>query len=313
MATVPSPIAQPLGGATVSGTTITVDSYVNPPTKIPAIVRNLVASNRGYFAESVFSTPGMTVEGGAVIYEVTDPDDLFLPDDQSLAPRAPGAEAPILGARRGQPKVARPESWSGAIEVTDEARKRNNVIAIRNQFTRAANTLANNIQLTAISTLEAFISANSRTVESPIDWDAAAIIEKGVLNADPTKLPFADLALIEEKFVADKAGVLPDTVILNTYDWRTLQVIYAAIGAGNGGVRGLLSEFGLTPIVSVLAPKGAPIFLKAGQVGDMLFEKPLTQETHRVRGFKDVTELDVAPVLIAHDATAVWQLTKANE
>lgn len=310
MTLVPSPIAQPLGGAEVEGNRVIVDNYVNPPTKIPAIVRNLVASNRGYFAEAVFATPGMTVEGGAVLYEITDPNDLFLPADQSLAPRAPGTEAPRLGAKRGQPKVARPESWSGSIEVTDEARKRNNVIAVRNQFTRAANTLANNIQETAIATLISFVEANSRQLESPIDWDAE-IAKEGILKADPSKLPFADFALVEEQFHKDKAGVQPDTVIINSYDWRTLITLYSTFG---GGVARIMDQFGLSPIVSVLAPKGAPIFLKAGQVGDMLFEKPLTQEYTRAgTRWTDVFSLDVAPVLVAHDATAVLQLTKANE
>lgn len=309
--TVASPVTQPLGGATVSGTTITVDTYVNPPTKIPAIVRNLVAENRGYFAEEIFATPGFTVQGGAVLFEITDPSDLFLPADQSLAPRAPGAEAPRVGAVRGEPKIARPESWSGSIEVTDEARIRNNVIAIKNQFTRVANTLANNIQTTAITALTTFVEANSRTLESKTDWDSEPAKE-GLLNSDPAKLPFADFARVEEKFVEDKAGVLPDTLIIHPYDWANLVILYSTFG---GGVQRILDQFGINKVVrSVLATKGAPIFVKRGQVGTMLFEKPLTQEyTREGTRFTDVFSLDVSPVLVAHDATAVLQLTKINE
>lgn len=305
------PVTQPLGGATVSGTTITVDSLVNPPTKIPAIVRTLVAGNRGYFAERIFATPGFTVQGGAVVYEITDPSDLFLPADQSLAPRAPGAEAPRLGAVRGEPKVARPESWSGSIEVADEARIRNNVLAVTNQFTRAANTLANNIQTTAITALQTFIEANSRTLESKTDWDTEPAKE-GLMNADPAKLPLADFARVQEKFTEDKAGVLPDTMIIHPYDWANLTILYSTFG---GGVAAILDQFGITNVdVSVLATKGAPIFVKAGQVGTMLFEKPLTQEKIREgKRFTDVFALDVSPVLVAHDATAVLQLTKINE
>lgn len=305
------PVSQPLGGATVSGTTITIDTLVNPPSKIPAVVRRLVAGNRGYFAERIFSTPGFTVQGGAVLYEVTDPSDLFLPEDQSLAPRAPGAEAPRLGAPRGEPKVARPESWAGSIEVTDEARRRNDVIAVTNQFTRAANTLTNNIQTTAITALTAFIEANSRQIESPLDWDTEAAKE-GLANADPTKLPFADFARVLKKFQEDKAGVTPDTMIIHPDDWMTLVTLYSTFG---GGVQPILDQFGITNVdVTVLATKGAPIFVKAGQVGTMLFEKPLTQEFIREgKRFTDVFALDVAPVLVAHDATAVLQLTKINE
>jgi hypothetical protein len=309
-----SPVAQPLGGATVSGTVVSVDTYVNPPTKIPAIVRNLVASNVGYFIENIFRTPGMTVEGGAVLYEETFPEDLFLPADQSLAPRAPGAEAPRLGSKRYEPKVARPESWSGSIEVTDEARKRNDVIAISNQFTRAANTLANNIQETGIAALKAFVEGASRQVESPTNWTEAHA--EGIQKVDPKKLPFADFALVENKFIADKAGVLPDTLIIHPDDWQTLITTYSTFGGlAVGTVRGMISDFGISNVVrTVLATKGAPYFVKAGQIGAMLFEKPLTQEyTREGTRFTDVYSLDVAPVLVAYDASAVWQLTKINE
>jgi len=308
--TVQNPVGQPLGGATVSGTLVTVDTYVNPPTKIPTIIRNLVSKNQGYFIENIFRTPGMTVEGGAVLYEETFPEDLFLPADQSFAPRAPGAEAPRLGSKRYEPKVARPKSWSGSIEVTDEARKRNDVISISNQFTKAANTLANNIQTTGIGVLKAFVEGGSRQVESPINWTEAHA--EGILHSDPSKLPFADFARILNKFVSDKAGVLPDTLIIHPDDWQTLIVLYSTFG---GGVDRILAQFGITnPVVTILATKGAPYFLKAGQIGAMLFEKPLVQEyTREGIRFTDVFTLDVAPVLVAYDASAIWQLTKINE
>jgi hypothetical protein len=310
-----NPIAQPLGGATVSGTLVTVDSYVNPPTKIPARIAALVASNMGYFAEQILSTPGIKVQGGAVLYEILKPTDLFLPADQSLAPRAPGAEAPRLGAERGEPAVSRPESWSGSIEVTDEARARNDAIAVANQFTRAANTIANNIQTTVITALAAFVTAQSRTVNSPINWTEAHA--SGIQASDPTKLPFADFARVENKFIADKAGVFPDTLIIHPDDWQTLIVTYSTVGglAQPGGVKAMLGDFGITNIVrTVLATKGAPLFVKAGQLGALLFEQPVSQEQERVARRKtDVYIIEVRPVVVLNEPAAVWQLTGINE
>lgn len=309
--TVQAPVAQPLGGVTVSGTQITIDTYVNPPTRIPAIIRNLVAGNQGYFAEQIFSTPGFTVEGGAIVYEETFPEDFFLPADQSIKPRAPGAPAERLGATRKEPKVARPESWSGAIEVTDEARRRNQVIGVRRQFTQAANTIADRIQQRAMETIADAVKSWERQGEGG-NWRAKR--ESGLVNVDPFTMPHNDIAEVIAQFVEDKAGMRPDTIILHTQDNYFLTVLYSSYP--NGGVDGMLRDYGITQrLVSPLATEGAPYFLKSGGIGVMAFEKPLTQEYSRATdgSFTDLFALDVAPVLVAYDASAIWQLTKVNE
>lgn len=308
-----NPIAQPLGGATVSGTSITVDSYVTPPTRIPARIAALAASNMGYFAEQILATPGIKVQGGAVIYEIVKPTDLFLPKDQGLRPRAPGAEAPRLGAERIEPAVSRPESWSGSIEVTDEARARNDAIAVANQFTRAANSITNSIQETVLTSLKAFVEAQGRQVESPTNWTAYSKASE----LEGKKMPFADFALVENKFISDKAGILPDTIIIHPDDWQNLITQYSIFGglAQPGGVKGMLADFGITNIVrTVLATKGAPYFVKAGTLGALLFEQPISQEQTREAIRKtDVYVVEVRPVIVLNEPAAVWQLTKINE
>lgn len=297
-----NPVFAPvLGGIQVDGTAITVDTYVNPPTQIPAIIRNLVAANEGYFAERIFATPGFTVEGGAIVYEESFPEDFFLPEDQSIAPRAPGAPAPTLGSTRRAPKIARPESWSGAIEVTDEARKHNKVIAIRRQFTQAANTIADRIQTRAMEVLANVVVEWGRQIEATHGWRVD--LENGVPNANPKELPGATFARVFRQFVEDKAGMRPDLLIANHLDAEVLQVVYS------DKLPDLLKLWGLTMLVSPMAPEGEPYFVKSGGIGVMAFDKPLTQEQHRVRGFKDVFELDVQPVLVAFDASAITQLT----
>jgi hypothetical protein len=298
--TVQNPVAQPLGGPTISGTQITVDTYLNPPTKIPTIIRNLVASNRGYFAEEIFSTPGFTVQGGAIIYEETFPEDYFLPADQSIAPRAPGSEAPRLGSTRHAPKIARPESWSGSIEVTDEARRRNDVRSVQRQFTQAANTFADRIQTRAVATLQAAITAWGRTVSGG-NWRAA--LTSGVPNADPQTLPQRDFALVEKQFITDEAGMTPNIMIVHPDDAFYLDVIYG------DKLPALLQRYNLTMRVSVAAPVGDPIFVRGGGVGVMAFEKPLDQEYTREGTRKtDVYTLESVPVFVADDASSVLQL-----
>jgi hypothetical protein len=304
MSPVQNPVAQPLGGPTISGTTITIDALVNPPTRIPAIIRSLVAGNEGYFAEEIFNTPGFTVQGGAIIYEETFPEDHFLPADQSIAPRAPGAEAPRLGSTRRPPKVARPESWSGSIEVTDEARRRNDVRGVQRQFTQAANTFADRIQARALEVLDAFVTATGRTVSGG-NWRAA--LATGVVNADPQTLPQKDFALVQKQFIKDKAGQRPSLMIVNPEDAFYLDVIYG------DKLPDLLSRYNLTMRVSVDVPEGDPYFVRGGGIGVMAFEKPLDQEFTREGTRKtDVFTLESVPVLVADDASAIIQLTNID-
>jgi hypothetical protein len=275
----------------------------NPATVIPPTIRNLVAANEGYFIEKVFSTPGMTVEGGAIIYEENFPANHFLDPNKSIAPRAPGSEAPHIAALRGLPSIARPESWSGRIEVTDEARRRNNVIEVKRQFTAAANTFADTLQTRGEATLMEAITAWGREVASPNEWDAA--FATGIANADPNDLPIAGFKTLQQAFVEDKSGVKPDTLLLGMTADYYLSLIYGE----------KLDEFlrrqGFTNVyVSPRLADDAVIALKSGQVGVIAFEKPLDQEYVREGKRKtDVYVLETVPVFVANDASAIMSLT----
>lgn len=307
---VSAPAGLPLGGATSSGTLITVDDLVNPPTRIPMIVRDLVADNEGYFAEDIFATPGMTVEGGAVIYTPTFPQDLFLDPDQDLGPRAPGSEAPLIAGRRYTPQIARPESKSGRIEVTDEAKRRNQVWDVQNQFQKAANSFADYIQSRAIAAMNAAVTAWSRSIDG-VNWRTAH--SSGLLNVDPATLPRRDFSNVISQFIADKAGVRPDTVVLHQNDAQYLDEVMSlgvgAIGVA-GGLASLLQRNNLTMRVSPHQTEGTAIFVKSKQIGMIMFEKPLDQEYERAATRKtDVYVLEMAPVFVAQDASAILAVT----
>jgi hypothetical protein len=307
-----NPVAQPLGGATVNGTTVTVDTYVNPPTKIPAIIRELVAADEGYFIEDVFGTLGSPVQGGAVVVEETFPEDFFLSADAMPAPRAPGAEAPRLASERHEPKVVRPESWAGSIEVTDEAKQRNNVIAVRNQFTKAANTFADIIQRRGIEVLLDAVESWERTGEAKTNWQEAHT--SGVQNVDPEKMPHFDIATVLKQFRDDKVGVRPDTLIINTEEALFLDLFYPGIGT-TLSVDAILSRYGINRIIATpLIDEGKALFVKSGAAGVIGWELPMSQEMVREGQRKtDVYVLECRPVYAAFDASAVFMLTSTNE
>jgi hypothetical protein len=302
-----APVVQPLGGATVNGTKITVDTYVNPPTKIPAIIRSLVAEDEGYFIERIFGTLGTPVQGGAVIVEETFPEDFFLPADGKPAPRAPGAEAPRLTSARHEPEVRRPESWSGSIEVTDEAKQRNNVIAVRNQFTKAANTFGDIVQRRGIEVLLDAVKKWGRTLEAKTVWQATP--GAGLFNVDPKTLPAFDVARVLKKFRDDKVGVRPDTVILNTEELLWLETIYTGVGAVPG-LDAMFARQGVNSVIgSPLIDEGDVLFAKAGAPGVIGWELPMSQEFVR-EGIRktDVYVLECRPIFAAFDASAVLML-----
>lgn len=296
------PVAQPLGGPVITGNTqITVDVLTRPVTRIAPIVRDLVATNEGYFAEEIFATPGMTIEGGAVIYTPTFPEDLFLDPVKSIAPRAPGSEAPRITTRRRGPVIARPESWAGSIEVTDEARRINDVSTVTSDFRAAANTFADRIQTRAIQTLTEFVVAAGRTVVGT-DWTVP--LTAGVPNTNPAILPQRDFALVASQFVADKTGVRPNLVILNEDDAFQLDLIYG------DKLQPLLDRYGLAMRVTPHQSEGEALFVRRGQVGVMAFEKPLDTELVR-EGLRktDTYVLEATPVFVANDAAAVLRVT----
>ena len=152
--------------------------------------------------------------------------------------------------------------------------------------------------------LNAAVSAWGRTVVSTVNWRAA--LTNGVPNANPLALPAADFAAVINQFVADKTGVRPDTLIIHQDDYLYLSLIYANIG----GVDAMLRSYGLTALVTPLATEGSPLFVKAGTVGNIVYEKGLDTEYVREGERKtDVYVMEVVPLFVAHDASGVVQLT----
>lgn len=260
-----TPVAQPLGPPTISGTVISVDQMLANPTIIPAIIRNLSATQRGYFLDRMFSTPGGTVSGGAVIGTPTAPseEELFLSKDQTVAPRAPGAEAPRVGGTRPAPKVFYVESWSGSIEINDEAKRRNDTDGVNRLLSQVANSFTNTLQKRALEVLDAYITEVSRSHENKTNWTTAPGIEEAKTKL--SEAPAVDFAYAQQLMDEDEAGETLRYVILNPAEAFSLAAFYGPTYAA------LMDTYGLVPIVSPRVTAGVAYYLSEGGVGPLLY------------------------------------------
>ncbi len=288
---------------------LVVDDYTNPPSRIPALIRDLVRENEGYWIETVFNTPGFTVSGGAVLYTETHPEDHYLPPGQSIAPRSGGSEAPRIGVTRRRPKLAYAESWSGSIEVWDEHRRRNNVIAVQETFRRAANTFAEVLQSRGEEVLSDFIDANPQRIVTAGagtfgDWGAAAPIEN---TSSTAPRPSAEFARVRRLFREDRTGVSPTVVVMAPEDEEELDRIYG------DRLAGLLARHNIRIVSTVRRDPGRRLYLREGQVGTLAWEVPLGDPEYTREGTRktDVYTLETVPVFVANGVDAIMEVREA--
>lgn len=276
--------------------TITVDSLVNPVREIAPTVYGLVKEDQGYIAEDILTMgPGLT--GPAVIYTEDDPALRVLDPLRDLAPRAIGAQAPDIGTINGDRKFTTVESWAGTITVTDEQVRWNLVTEVQNDFTAAANSFSIKGQTRALAVANAFLLAKNRTVTANTKWNAT--FTSGTVNVDPITKPMASIQLAVKKFVTDKGGIRPDTIIMHSTDFYYLTLVY------EDKLTAILATAGLTAKVSDLQPLGSPLVLKRGAVGWILPEKQLDTERERFgRAKKDEYTLETSLAYVPKNAGA---------
>src|SRR3954447_12651873 len=94
-------VAHPLGPPTIAGTTITVDTMLNQPTRITRMIMDLTLQR--FIADRVFASAG-GVTGGAVIYDEATVNELYAARDVETI--RPGMEFPIITSERQVPKIA---------------------------------------------------------------------------------------------------------------------------------------------------------------------------------------------------------------
>lgn len=271
-----SPIPYPLDPVVVSGTTITLDQYVNNPTVITRRVAEIAAQD--FYAARIFSA-GPAVQGGAYLFERPNPLLTDLYAKRRMQEMAPGTQHPVLTFDRGVPMVATPRKIGGKFFLTKEERARNNPRLVERAMVQMGNTIARDLEIMALAELNAVIASTGRTHAAAGTLAAAAATTFNTRTA--SNQPAADIARLVATVDTEERGHRLNSVVYNTLDWATLQSIYAVNGGdGDAGARAMLASFGITNVSSSnRQTQGRAKFYEAGQVGQWGNEFPLTEDS----------------------------------
>jgi hypothetical protein len=295
----PAAIVNPLGPPTISGTTFTVDIALNNPTRVitPQV---LDLTSKRFFVDRVFTSAG-GVTGGAIIYDVAIAPDSYA--DRDIQRVEPGNEFPIVAFSRRAPQVAVPEKWGAKFYFTDEARDRNDTGEYTRAVRQLANTIVRKINQRGVQVLEAFITANARTITG-VSWGSVNTLT-GAGGSNWTAYPARDFAKADLQAEQEEMGMDYNLWIMNPAELFNLEGIYG------DKLAALLASFGITIYVTNRVAAGTAYAVAAGQVGEMRIEKPLSTETWRDPNGKEQTwvQSSVRPAMFANNGFAILKFT----
>lgn len=257
----PSTTTHPLGPPMVSGTTITVDTMLQQPTRVTRMIMDLTSER--FVADRLFASGG-GVTGGAVVYDEAQLNEMYTNRDVEQV--SPAAEFPLVTSEHLAPKVAEVEKWGGKTFVTDEARDRNDTAGFTKLMRQLANTITRKLNQRAIAEVNAALADGSRDVVGN-DWSSY-----NPETDPPQSSPAYDFARAQMQAETEEMGIEYNLWIVNPQEALALTAIYGPALAG-AGVPSIYS----TP----RQPAGEALACAERQVGQMRIEKPLGTETWR--------------------------------
>lgn len=268
MALQPGVVSNPVLAPTLdaTGTLITVDfALQNPTTVVTPLVIDITLQK--FFVDRVF-TSGGGVTGGAAIYNEVAGNDIYAKTD--VEEIAPGEEFPQIRFQRRGRNVALVHKYGGKFPVTWEARDRNNATELTNALRQLGNTLVRKINQAGVAILDAYVSANSRTM-SGNNWQNVVTVGSSASNW--TLWPSRDFGKADLIAEQDEMGMNYDLWILNPQEYAALEGIYGP------SLSGVLTSYGVSIFVTNRVAAGTAYVVASGQVGEMRTEDPLRTRT----------------------------------
>lgn len=296
-AQVANPVAHPLGPPTITGTTITVDTALNSPTRVTRTLMDLTLQR--FFADRVFTNAG-GVTGGAVVYDELLANDLYL--DRDIEMVNPGDEFPLVVGSRRAPKVAEVEKWGGKFFVTIEARDRNDVSVFTRNIRQLGNTIVRKINQRAVEVLDAAVNASPDRLIVGNDW--SAVVTAGSSASNSNVWPGYDFARSQMEAETEELGIVYDLWIMNPQEYLQLARIYGP------GLNDLLGSLGINIFVTNRVAAGNAYVVAQNQPGQMRVEQPLATEQWYEKGTQRFwTQSSVRPLMFIDNRFAVLKFT----
>jgi hypothetical protein len=294
----PQAAPHPLDPPTLSGTTYTVDWYLENPTRITRMLSDL--TKQRFLADKVFASGG-GVTGGAVIYDELTLNELYATRDFEKV--EPGMEVPILTSDRQQPKMARVEKWGGKVWISDEARDRNASAAFAMQIRQLGNTIVRKLNQRVIEVLDASIAASGQTVVGR-NWATATDVGPDASTTTRQNMPLRDFALAQRMADEDELGVRYTLWIINPQEFANLVTLYDA------GLDALLRRMNIDLYVSNRVTAGTAYVVAGRSTGEMRVEQPLRTRSWREEGRERTwVQSTVRPVMFVTNPYSVLKFT----
>lgn len=295
----PSPVAYPLGAPTIQGNQLTVDMALKQPQRITRRIADLTLQK--FIVDKIFSSSGVSVESGAVLFDQATANDLYLTRD--VEERAPGAEYPIVGADRTEPQVAKSEDWGGKFWVTDEAVRRNDRVYFDQQTTKLANTIVRKVNQRAVATLEnAIAGLGGAAVVPGHDWSNVTL--SGTSPTPNNARPFADFAAVQLAADIEELGVVYDLWIVNPVEDHNLRIAYGEEYAD------ALAAAKIEVFASNRVAAGTAYAVARNQVGFLDYEQGLSTETWREEKTKrNWVQSSVMPIMGVTNPYSIKKVT----
>lgn len=158
------------------GPRVTVDTFLNEPLRIPALVFEM--TKQEFLADALLRSAG-PVKGGAVEYFSSTP----FYSDGDTAKRAEFGEVPVGQTSRGAPSVTYVAERALAIMISDEMRRRMNVDPVNIQLQQIKNTMVKNWDDAFVA---AVLAATVGQATASVNWGTAgtaSAIRQGLVDA----------------------------------------------------------------------------------------------------------------------------------
>ena len=298
----PAPVMYPLGPPVVTGSTLTVDTALQQPSRVTRRIADLTLQR---FITSRIFAQGGTVTGGAVVYDQATLNELYLSRDVQRV--SPGEEFPIVGGQRQTPKVALVEKWGGKFEVTDEARDRNDTGLFNSQVVQLANTIVRKVDQRAVAELDAAITAVG-AAGTFVGHNWGTVVTAGTSATSNSGYPAADFAAAQLAADIDELGVTYDLWLVNPLQKANLAIVYG------DKLQAMLDSFGIREVyASNRIANGVGYAVASQQVGEIRVEKALSSESWREPGTESTwLQSSVRPVVYVTNPYSIKKVTGLN-